>query len=80
MNNSTIEVKKASTEMTTGNKLIFDEVQKLQVAVEQMDSSMNSMNDEARKIFERGQILSEISERMEETIKDISVRIEQFIV
>ena len=66
--------------MTTGNKLIFDEVQKLQVAVEQMDSSMNSMNDEARKIFERGQILSEISERMEETIKDISVRIEQFIV
>lgn len=80
MNNSTIEVKKASTEMTTGNKLIFDEVQKLQVAVEQMDSNMNSMNDEARKIFERGQILSEISERMEETIKDISVRIEQFIV
>ena len=80
MNNSTIEVKKASTEMTTGNKLIFDEVQKLQLAVEQMDSSMNSMNDEARKIFERGQILSEISERMEETIKDISVRIEQFIV
>lgn len=80
MNNSTIEVKKASTEMTTGNKLIFDEVQKLQVAVEQMDSSMSHMNNEAQKISGRGQILSEINERMEETIKDISVRIEQFKV
>ena len=41
---------------------------------------MNDMNTEAQKIFERGQVLSEISERMQNTIKDISIRIEQFKV
>lgn len=80
MNNSTLEVRTASTEMAMGNRLILDEVKNLQVAADQMDSSMNNMNTEAQRIFERGQILSEISERMQTTIKDISIRIEQFKV
>ena len=80
MNNSTLEVRTASTEMTMGNRLILDEVKNLQVAADQMDSSMNDMNTEAQRIFERGQVLSEISKRMQDTIKDISIRIEQFKV
>lgn len=80
MNNSAMEVRTASSEMTAGNQLILDEINKLQVTSEQMDSSMNDMNTEAQRILERGKTLSEISGRMGATIEDIAVRIEQFKV
>ena len=80
MNNSTMEVRTASAEMSEGNKLILQEIQKLQVAAEQMDENMNYMNNESQKIFEKAKSLSDINERMEATIKDISLRIEQFKV
>ena len=80
MNNSTLEVRTASAEMSEGNKLILQEIQKLQAAAEQMDENMNYMNNESQKIFEKAKSLSDINERMEATIHDISVRIEQFKV
>lgn len=66
--------------MSEGNKLILQEIQKLQVAAEQMDENMNYMNNESQKIFEKAKSLSDINERMEATIHDISIRIEQFKV
>lgn len=80
MNNSTMEVRTASAEMTEGNKLILHEIQKIQVAAEQMDQDMNYMNDESQKIFSKAQSLADINELMEVTIRDIAVRIEQFKV
>jgi methyl-accepting chemotaxis protein len=80
MNNSTLEVRTASAEMTEGNKVILQEIQKLQVAAEQMDENLTFMNNESQKIFEKAKSLSDINERMETTIKDIAVRIEQFKV
>ena len=80
MNNSTMEVRTASAEMTEGNKLILHEIQKIQVAAEQMDENMNYMNNESQKILEKAQSLSDINEVMEVTIRDIATRIEQFKV
>jgi methyl-accepting chemotaxis protein len=80
MNNSTMEVRTASAEMTEGNKLILHEIQKIQVAADQMDENMNYMNNESQKILEKAQNLSDINELMEGTIRDIAVRIEQFKV
>lgn len=80
MNNSTMEVRTASAEMTEGNKLILHEIQKIQVAADQMDQDMNYMNDESQKILAKAQSLADINELMEVTIRDIAVRIEQFKV
>ncbi len=80
MNNSTLEVRTASAEMSEGNKLILQEIKKLQVATDQMDESMSYMKNESQKIFEKAKSLSDINERMEATIHDISLRIEQFKV
>lgn len=78
MNDSTMEVRNASLEMAAGNKQILAEVQNLQDATGVMKQSMEEMSTGARKINETGAALSEISQKMQESINMIGGEINQF--
>jgi len=80
MNDSTMEVKVASREMAEGNKQILSEIQHLQSTTSEINSSMTHMNDGARRISDNGTSLSEISERMKNSISKIGNQIDQFEV
>ncbi len=80
MNDSTIEVRTASEEMSIGNKQILNEVQNLQNATLVMKSSMEEMSVGARKINETGAALSEIAQKMQNSINQIGTQIDQFKV
>lgn len=80
MNDSTIEVRTASREMSEGNKAILEEVQHLQDATGNMKDSMSKMGDSARKINETGVALVEIATKMRDTISEIGGQIGQFKV
>lgn len=80
MNNSTAEVKSAGAEMAEGNKQILSEIHKLQEASEIMKGSMTEMSAGALKMNETGTALSNISTKVTDSIKEISVEIDQFKV
>lgn len=80
MNDSTIEVKNASSEMEEGNKMILSKVQMLQNATMTMTQGMDEMSVEARKINETGVALKGISSQMNDSITEISSQIDQFKV
>ena len=80
MNDSTIEVRNASSEMAEGNKMILREVQLLQNSSMSMAQSMEEMAIGARKINETGSALSGIAGKMSESISDIGSQIDQFKV
>jgi len=80
MNDSTIEVRTASEEMSIGNKQILDEVRNLQNATTVMKASMEEMAVGAKKINETGAALSEIAEKMKNSIGQIGTQIDQFKV
>ena len=65
--------------MSEGNKLILQEIKKLQVATGQMDESMSYMKNESQKIFEKAKSLSDINERMEATIHESTTFCIQFL-
>ena len=80
MNNSTSEVRAASTEMSKGNKHILSEIQKLQDATENMKGSIEEMHVGAERINETGAALSTISGQVAENIKQIGTEIDLFKV
>ena len=80
MNDSTSEVKNASLEMKEGNKLILSEVQQLQNVTISMKSSMDEMAVGAQKINETGAVLTEVSNRMKDSIIKIGKQIDEFKV
>lgn len=80
MNDSTIEVRTASEEMSIGNKHILDEVRNLQNATTVMKTSMEEMAVGAKKINETGAALSEIAQKMQDSISQIGTQIDQFKV
>ena len=80
MNDSTGQVRTASSEMAEGNKMILKEVQLLQHATHEMTTGMNEMSIGAKKINETGSALNEISSKMNESIAEIGGQIGQFKV
>ena len=80
MNDSTVEVRNASGEMEEGNKMILKEVQNLQNATIAMNESMEEMAVGARKINETGATLSDISNKVKDSINQIGVQVDQFKV
>ena len=80
MNDSTVEVRNASSEMEEGNKLILDEVRHLQNATTVMNQSMEEMSIGARKINETGVTLNTISNKVKESIIQIGTQVDQFKV
>ena len=80
MNDSTQEVRAASIEMSNGNKMILEEVQKLQSATTEMKGSMDEMSSGARKINETGAALANISGQVQDAIGKIGSQIDLFKV
>ena len=78
MNDSTSEVRSASSEMSEGNKAILEEVKELQNATLSMKDSMEKMRKDAGLINESGTALTEVSSKMKESINDIALQIDQF--
>lgn len=80
MNNSTSEVREASREMADGNKSILEEVTMLQDATIAMKVSMEEMAVGADRINATGAALSDISEKIEQSISEIGTQVDQFKV
>jgi methyl-accepting chemotaxis protein len=80
MNDNTQEVKSASLEMQEGNKLILSEVHQLKDVTLSMKQSMDEMSEGAQKINETGAVLTEVSDRMRESIRKIGNQIDEFKV
>ncbi len=80
MNDSTSEVHSASAEMEKGNQLILKEVQVLQDATMAMSTSMQEMTIGAKKINETGSMLSEISDKVKDSINQIGEQVDKFKV
>ena len=80
MNMSTQEVSNAAQEMIEGNKLIFRNIAGLQESSGTMKTSMDEMSIGARKINESGEGLSEIANKVQDSISEIGEQINQFTV
>ena len=80
MNNSTSEVRTSSFEMSEGNKAILVEIQKLQEATYYMKSGMEEMSVGASQINQTGASLSQISTKMDDSIRKIGKEVDQFRV
>ena len=80
MNDTSNEVKTASLEMAEGNKAILDEIKNLQEATFSIKDGMGEMSSGARKINETGAALSELTNRMKTSIRQIGVQVDQFKV
>ncbi|MBP5359621.1 MAG: HAMP domain-containing protein [Treponema sp.] len=78
MNDSTSEVHTASGEMTEGNRHILEEIQKLQVSTDSVKQSIENMHSGAVKINETGSLLSDISGKMADNIRQIGTEIDLF--
>jgi methyl-accepting chemotaxis protein len=66
--------------MIEGNKLIFNNIDGLREASNNMKASMDEMAVGAKKISESGTELSQISEKMKDSIMDMGTQIDQFTV
>ena len=66
--------------MAEGNKAILDEIKNLQEATFSIKDGMGEMSSGARKINETGAALSELTNRMKTSIKQIGVQVDQFKV
>ncbi len=80
MNDSTIEVRNASKEMSEGNKAILDEIKNLQDSTSVMSGSMEEMSIGATKINESGVALTEISKKVHKSIGEMGSQIDKFKV
>ncbi|MCR4734170.1 MAG: HAMP domain-containing protein [Treponema sp.] len=80
MNSSTSEVKTSSYEMSEGNKAILMEIQKLQDATFTMRSGMDEMSVGATQINRTGSDLSDIANKIEQSISQIGQQVDQFKV
>lgn len=80
MNDSTSEVRISSHEMSEGNKQILEEVRHLQATTGIIKDSMIDMNSSAKRIDETGSTLSDISNKVRNSISEISEQVGQFKV
>ncbi len=80
MNMSTHEVSNAAQEMIEGNKLIFRNIAGLQESSGAMKSSMDEMAVGAERINGSGEELSEIVNKVKDSITEIGEQINQFTV
>ena len=80
MNDSTVEVKSASEEMSEGNKLILVQINKLQEVTSMIKDSISEMSYGAQKINETGAALSGVSKEVSDSIESIKKEIDLFKV
>ena len=80
MNDSTSEVKSASREMSEGNKAILKEIHNLQDATSVIKDGMSEMEAGAKEMSDTSTVLSEISDKVGESINQIGTQIDQFQV
>ena len=80
MNNSSLEVQRASKDMSSKNEKIMREMQSLQEATSNMQVSMDEMSQGARKINETGTALGDISHKVQKSIEKIGSEIDLFKV
>src|SRR5574344_1051322 len=80
MMDSTEEVRTASKEMSQGNKAILEEIKLLQNATMTIKDSMAEMSTGAKGISSTSSHLTEISKKMENSIKQIGSEIDLFKV
>ena len=78
MNNSTSEVRTASKEMTDGNSQILEEIKKLQDATDMIQRSIEEMHVGAEQINKTGVALSEMSQKVTDSIAQTAEEIGQF--
>lgn len=80
INDKTMEVHSASSKMTTESQSMLIQVQSLESATKNMKDSMSEMKIGAEKIDETGAALSEIVEKLKNSIEGIGAQIDQFKV
>jgi methyl-accepting chemotaxis protein len=80
MTDSTGEVKNASHEMAIGNQAILTEIHTLQDATHVIKDGMNEMSIGAKEMNQTSAALSEISTKVNESINQIGMQIDQFQV
>ena len=80
INDKTMEVHSASSKMTTESQSMLSQVQSLESATKNMKDSMSEMKIGAEKIDETGAALSEIVEKLKNSIEGIGAEIDQFKV
>ena len=80
MNNSTLEVRSASKEMSLGNQSILAEIKELQDITSAIESSMEFMTETTEKLNETGLALNEITKTMNSSIEEIGSQVDQFKV
>ena len=80
INDKTLEVQSASSKMTTESQSMLSQVQNLEAATKDMKDSMAEMRIGAEKIDETGAALSEIVDKLKNSIEGIGSQIDQFKV
>ena len=80
MNNSSSEVSVASKQMAEGNQLILEQVKKLKISADRMQSFMNLMDENTKHIDKSSSELIDISTKVGEAINQIGSQIDQFEV
>jgi methyl-accepting chemotaxis protein len=80
MNDTTVSVRDASTEISGKNKTILTAAGQLQQSSAAIKNSISEMSTGAGKISETGSVLKEISLHMREAVQQISGQINQFQV
>ena len=80
MNDSTVQVRESSKQMSEGGKAILNEIKTLQDSTLSMKQGMSEMSAGARKINETGNALSGISNLMAQSIKKLGDEVDLFKV
>lgn len=80
MNDSSIEVRKASKDMQGKNKEVINQMDNFRNATDAMSSGMEEMNICAKKINETGVALDGISHKVKDSINKIGSQIDLFTV
>jgi methyl-accepting chemotaxis protein len=80
MNDSTSEVRTASAEMAAGSKAILEEVKNLQESTITMKDNMGEMSSGATKIKETGTALTDVADKVRQSIRSMGDQIDQFRV
>ena len=78
MNDSTGKVQESSRKMTGESRAVMEELAALQEKSGSIHASIETVNESAQKIRETGLTLSDISQIMEESIREIGAQVDQF--
>ena len=78
LNDSTIEVKSASSRMKKSSELISSEARNLQASTSEMKTGMEQMNEGTRKINEMEKSLNQLTIAMNNSIDEINSQVDMF--